>query len=462
MTGAGLWLAAALAVAARAEEPKPDPEPEPDDLSRLPADAAAPAQAAPSALRGKGYLEDALTGWAARDPLAVAVPVAQPHYQNRLSLDGNVIFQPGERVRIHFSDRLNGYLGEGLSFPSRANARNDLRELSVAVEPFPRLLIEAGRINARHGVTLGFNPTDFFKPRTQVDLASIDPSVLRENRLGVAMVQAQWIADGGSLSLAWAPALRTASPLQASAPASFDPLLGQTNAANRVLASLSFELWQLNPQALFFVDPDGVHAGVNLSRVVGASVVVYGEWAGTVGDDLAARAVAFGKSTGTLPAAAPQVPQASARHGLQSDVAAGLSWTSPFKLTANAEVHFHQAGLSPGDFDRWIATGAAGPPASSELWYVRRYAADQGEPFSRYQLFFRADWPDLFTNLELEAVVFAIPSDRSALAQLSVRWFISREWTVALHSTAAIGAAASVEGTLPFRGSEVLQAVRYF
>jgi hypothetical protein len=59
--------------------------------------------------------------------------------------------------------------------------------------------LEVGRINVRNGVALGFNPTDFFKTGSLVDQASLDPTVVRLNRLGTVMTRFQ--ASGGHSSL---------------------------------------------------------------------------------------------------------------------------------------------------------------------------------------------------------------------------------------------------------------------
>ena len=126
-------------------------------------------------------------------------------------------------------------------------------------EVVPRGYLEAGRINLKNGTALGYNPTDFFKTRTMVDIASIDPSALKEDRLGTVMIEGQRIWDYGSLTLAFAPRLQTETPLLITPAASFNPLFGQTNSANRFLASLSYEIAGLNPQALIFFDNFGTH-----------------------------------------------------------------------------------------------------------------------------------------------------------------------------------------------------------
>ena len=146
------------------------------------------------AASGKLYLEDAFTAIGRRKSLAVPLPPSstkQEDWQNRTSLDKSGKWRLGDGLDATLSDRMNGIEQNNIGFPNNSNLRNDFREGYVTWEAQPETYLEAGRINVRHGTAIGFNPTDFFKTRTEVDLASQDPSVIREDRLGVAMVQAQ-------------------------------------------------------------------------------------------------------------------------------------------------------------------------------------------------------------------------------------------------------------------------------
>ena len=153
---------------------------------------AEPSRVEHSQFSGRSYLKDALTGWINRS-LLVQDPTQTPDWQNRTSLDLDGIWQLGEKVRLSLSNRLNAIEGDTITFPSGENIRNDFREGLLSWEIFPRTYLEAGRINIKTGVALGYNPTDFFKSRTTVNIASIDPSALREDRLGSIMVKGQKI-----------------------------------------------------------------------------------------------------------------------------------------------------------------------------------------------------------------------------------------------------------------------------
>lgn len=414
-----------------------------------------------SSLHGRIFLEDALTERQTRTPV-VADPAASPRWQNRTSLDIAGSLHPSDRIKITLSDRANFISGDTVTFLSDASFRNDFREGYISWEVLPKTYLEAGRINVKYGIALGYNPTDFFKSRTTVDMVSIDPSALREDRLGSLMVIGQKIWDKGAITLAFSPKVTNASPLDAQAK-SLDPLFSRTNSANRALATVGFNLWDLNPQILFFVDHVGTHVGINISRVVGQSIVTYAEWSAAREASLTDRAVAFGKDTGTLPQGAPLLPQTATGSGLKNDLAVGASWTSSFNLTINLEYHYHQAGFDSEDFDNWVALGRNNPRLAQELWYIRQYASDQQEPLMQQEIFLRFAWQDILpSKLNAGLVMFISPYDGSVLAQASAQYFVSRNWTIGLYLAEAIGSADSVEGSLPWSTSGVIQLVRYF
>lgn len=410
---------------------------------------------------GRIFLEDAVTGWLNRR-LQVPLPARLPDWQNRTSLDLDYSRQLTEKIRLSLSNRLNVIAADGVSFPSSTTIRNDFREGYLSWEPFPRTYLEAGRINIKNGVSLGYNPTDFFKTRTTVDSASIDPSALRENRLGSLMVKGQGIWNNGSITLAFSPRVERRSALTTAQRSSFDPLFGQTNAHNRFLASFSYTGSAFNPQALLFMDDSSAHFGLNLSRVVGRSLVVYGEWSGGNEASLTKRALQFGQDTGALPLSSPLLPQTGSGTGFRNDLTAGACWTTGFNLTVNLEYHYHQAGFGSGDFKRGVALGKTDPRLASPFWYIRQYAADQQEPLMRHQIFLRLDWQDMIpSTLNAGVVLFLSPHDGSALLQGSAQYFISRNWTVGLFLGGSLGGAGTVQGSLPRAASGVLQIVRY-
>jgi hypothetical protein len=413
------------------------------------------------ALERRLFLEDAFTV----SPFRRAVPVPYPKdlvfdYQNRTSFDGTLTWTPLKPLRFVLSDRLSVIEEDDVSFLSSQTVENALREVFVSAQIGESTFLEAGRLNVRNGVALGFNPTDFMKTRTLVGQASLDPSVLRENRLGTLMVRVESIFGFGAASLAFAPKVTSPPPLSERHPLRIDPRFGATNGMNRALATLSLHVLDLSPELLGYLEPDRRKLGLDISHPVGSAIVAYAEWAGGSEANLATRAHAFGVATGTLPPNAPVLPPTTTTSAFRSDVATGFSLTVATAATLNFEYHFHEGGLGRSDFRRWVSAGSApGAPSSipDELWFVRGYASDQEEPLARHQLFVRADFPKtLRHDIDLGAFAFVNLEDGSSLSQLSFSYYLSDSWTVSGFLSANLGSRHSERGSHPESVSTIL------
>ncbi len=187
-----------------------------------------------------------------RSNLIVPLPSpASPQWQARLFLDARLNWRLGDDLSFAYSGRLNLSAENDIPFPNHENIRNDLREAYLTWQSGNGFFLELGRINLKSGVAEGFNPTDYFKTRAVVEPTSADPTVLREDRLGSAMLLAQTIWSGGSLTFAFAPKLASVSPpyLNTNLP-SFDPMFDRTNARARVLVKASVDLFDgVNPNS---------------------------------------------------------------------------------------------------------------------------------------------------------------------------------------------------------------------
>jgi hypothetical protein len=192
---------------------------------------------------------------------------------------------------------------------------------------------------------------------------------------------------------------------------------------------------------------------------------VYAEWAGGPEQDLIARAVAFGKRTGSLPEAAPVVPPTSTSIAIRNDVAAGISWAIATKVTLNLEYHLHQAGFDRDDWNNWFDRGGApGAPAplTNELWYLRTHANDQQEPLTRNEALVRLSWARAFvSDLELSAFAFVNLFDSSVLGQAAASYYVSRRWTASVFLSGNLGTARSERGSFPDRVSSIFQLTVY-
>lgn len=402
-----------------------------DDVDLIPAGivdvapAPTPAPAAPpkaSSLQQKLFLEDALAIWSKARPVHIPYPLTE-NWQNRSSFDAILHWKPIPKLQFTLSDRVNVFEDDGAKFWSKNTLRNDLREASITWEPAPSTFLEAGRINVRNGAALGYNPTDFFKTRTLVGQASLDPSVLRQNRLGTLMARAETIWTGGSATVAYAPKVTSPAPLIDRDPLGVDPHFDATNGANRVLCTLSENLFDLSPQILGYFEPHHSKLGANVTRSVGDSIVAYAEWAGAL------------------------------EPKFKSDVATGFSWTVATTITLNAEYHFHDAGFDRADWRRWFDHGN---------WLVRANASDQQEPITQHQLFLRASYPRAFVpELELTAFAFVDLLDGSVLSQAAASYYVTDHWTASAFVSANLGSERTERGSFPQRGNLILQVTRY-
>jgi hypothetical protein len=432
-----------------------------------PAEPASPPPAVPTSpappkrLEKKLFLEDVYTQAGPLREGPVPFPTAVYHWQNRTSFDVYLQGRPCKPLTLTLSDRFNVVEQEHVDFLSRQTPRNDLREAYLTWEFAASAFLEAGRINLRNGAALGFNPTDFFKTRTLVGQASLDPSAVRQNRLGSLMVRAQKIWSRGSLSLAYAPNLFEASAIVRANQYGVDPRLDATNAAHRALATASLDIGDWSPQLLGAFERRRSKIGINITRPVGDAVVAYAEWAGGLEANLISRSYAYGRATGTLPPEVPVIMPTDTSTSFHHDLSAGASWTLARKVTFNLEYHYHQAGFTQQDWQNWFDLGAL-PGAASPLWYVRGYANDQQEPVNRHQIFVRVAWPRAMTSkLELSAFAFVNPLDGSTFAQAIASYYLSDAWTFAFYGSLNAGSARSERGSLPQLGSVALQLVRY-
>ena len=460
----GLACLAFAGAAAAADEDK--------DLELIPnaAKPAAAGNAAPSAgsTGERIFVENALGFNSLRDDLLVPQPPPlPPKWQERLFADARIEWPLGPGAFFAYSGRLNLVAEENLGFPNRGNVTHDLRELYASFEPRTREYVDMGRINVKSGVALGFNPTDFFKARAVVDPLTADPRVLREDRLGAAMIRGQLVEEAGSIGALFGPKLTEPAPVGTDPYRGFSPLFGRTNSTNRWLVKGSIPLADgVNPEALVFGEEGHVKFGANLTESVGQSTVAYLEWSGGRRLGIIDEAFAFGRETGVIPPAASGLIGQGGEERFLNQVAVGASYTTQSKVTFNLEYHYNAAGFSDSDWNKWFALGEGQPATSSiarALWYIRAYANERQEPLQRQAVFLRGDWVDfLVPKLELTGFVLADTHDGSTLMQLQADYAYTDNWSFGALAAATTGGRRSNFGSLPQGASVLLKATRYF
>ncbi len=419
--------------------------------------------------RWRAFLEEAPAADFHRNDLLVPLPPGfRSNWRNRLSADfrGEYRFDPTWSATI--TERLNFLSAQG-SDPQSRDVINDLSEAYVSWRGRAENFVDAGRINLKSGVALGFNPTDYFRTNAVNIYVSNDPTVLRDNRLGTLMVRAQGVREIGAVTLAAAPGLGYDPGAWWSDARSIGLNLQNTNYHSRFLAKTTLNLDRdITPEVLVYNEGGQTRVGLNVTKGIGDAIVAYAEYSGGRDRPLAADALIQGVQLGRLPANTVPLYQTSFDRRFMSQAAVGFSYALPPKLSLNVEYHYNQAGFSQSQFDRWLATGQALAPyaalgATGQLWWLRQYAVNQLEPFMRHQIFLRAGLDNIFVpNLNISGVAFVSPHDGSFSWQVTTDYAVSPQVSVGALVGANVGGPKTVYGSLPQGGSVIGKFRVYF
>jgi len=361
------------------------------------------------------YTEAAVSEWRPQGPgLAV--------HGSRASLDARFdkTFAPGWRAV--FADRLDLNRSDGAAGNSDYNT---LKEAYLSWQAAPDRIADLGRINARNGVAMGYNPTDYFRAGALRTVVSLDPHSLRENRLGSAMLRGQTLWNGGSLTALYSPRLAD----QPSS-ADFNPDFGATNRHDRWQIALSEKVSDtLSPQWLLSGGAgQSPQLGMNLTALPNDSTVAYLEWSGGRAPSLAAQALLR--------------PDDAA---FRSQLSTGLTYTTQNNISFTAEYEYNGAGM---DEAAWKSL-RHGPPAAYGRY--RSFVTKLQELPTRDNLFLYAVWKDaLVKNLDLTAMVRHDLVDHSRLQWLEARYHWPRV-DIALQSQLDTGEPGSTYGAVPQR-----------
>jgi hypothetical protein len=353
----------------------------------------------------------------------------------RASLDLVWTYKPADRWRVVLSDRLDDI--HPLDHPGARSTLNSLREAYLGWHSEDgRQAADLGRINVRYGPAYGFNPTDYFRDGSSRAVTTADPLALRENRLGTVMLRGQQLWDGGSVSLALAPKLRD-GPSQET----FSVDLGSTNHADRALLALSLQAgpsWSLQGFA-FHERGKGLQVGANASGVLGNATVVFAEWSRGRDHDLLSEALG-----------APKVVT-------RQRAAAGLTYTTPTRLSLTAELEYNGFALDRAGWDQAAASLGAEALGAYQLQVQRRQ-----DIASRKAVLLYASQRDAgLKNLDLTGLVRYNTEDHSRFLWAEARYHFNKV-DVALQWQANRGRVQSEYGGLAGRSLVQLLAAFYF
>jgi hypothetical protein len=345
-----------------------------------------------------------------------------------------------DTVRAGASISYDGALGSGwhavfsnridMGWRGTASTIDTWKEGYVSWQPAQSIVVDAGRVNLREGVSSGFNPTDFFKANALRSIVSIDPASLRENRLGAVMLRAQMLWAGGSLNALVSPRLadRTSG-------AALSPDLGATNRQWRYMIGGTQRLFEgFAPQWLVYGGAGtSPQIGVNATALLDDATVAFVEYAGGRGQALA------------------DEPRAGER--FHSRLSTGVTRTFPGKVSVTLEYDYD--GLS-ADRSTWHALGS--DPARYGAY--REAVGRTQELTTRQSLFAYVTWEDaIVRHLDATAMGRYDLVDHSAFTWLEARYHWSRT-DLAVQWQTDYGGPHTVYGAA--EQAELLQAIVTF
>lgn len=353
-------------------------------------------------------------------------------------LDFRREWRVSEAVRMGLSDRIEAVTAPG---DEADRQRNALRELYLNWQATPHTYLDAGRINLRQGVAMGYNPTDYLRENAVVMRSSQNPAALRENRLGAVMLRTQTVHDLGSAQLAVLPQLSDAD--------SFDEdfwALGleRTNRHRAALLRIAPRTGERLVMDFtgFARAGDAPQLGSNLSFTATDALVLQLEW------------------SGGQRAALPAPGAVSGASGWFNRLAAGGTWTTPAGLVLTLEHHYAGDALSEADWQAW--RGAQGSEARA-LGVLRQDVSERQDLLVRRYWFARAAWDRAFDLATLDLSAFARRNayDHSTMLQLDATWHVNDRLDVSAMLNRMIGNDSSEFGASPVR-SAVAVYLRWF
>lgn len=326
---------------------------------------------------------------------------ASTEFTRRVSVDIHYDRSLSEEWRAVFADRLD------IAWPAQGDdhAINTLKEAYLGWRPRHDTLLDFGRINARHGVAAGYNPTDYFRRGAVRLLVSVNPASLKENRQGSVMLRAQRLWDSGSMTILYSPELSRGAE-----PSGLTPDWDATNDRNRWLIAVSQAVTEtLRPQFLIYREEAlPAQIGLNLTGLADDATVAYLEWSG-------------GRSASLLDQALAPPGAAAARQAWRNRVSAGLTYTTPDKISLTAEFQYNGGGLDAG---AWNALREESPLIYG-LYRNRLHLLQ--EPPTRHGLFFYATWQDAAIHrLDLSAMHNIDTTDWSRRSWFEIRYHSDR------------------------------------
>lgn len=312
----------------------------------------------------------------------------------RISVDLSFDKSFSRNWRLIVADRLD------INWPAQPNDQhgiNTLKDAYLSWQPNDIQVVDFGRINARYGVAIGYNPTDIFRAGAVRSVVSVDPGSLKKNRLGSIMLRGQTLWPAGSITALFSPKLAD-HPNDAT----FNPDFGSTNNTSRWLLSGSYKVTEdMNPQWLVFGGTEQPpQFGLNLTTLVSNAAVAFVEWTG-------------GRSRSQL----SRSKGIEDKEVFHNRIATGLTYTTANKLSVTVEYDYNGAAL---DAASWKALMQQDPLVYRQY---RVWTLDAQELPTKQAIFLYTNWADaIIKRLDLNAMVRLNMADHSRLQWIEARY----------------------------------------
>ena len=407
--------------------------------------------------------------WRDVTEMIVAIPEGEsPRWTNLTRLHSWGVYPfSAKTVGIHYNFALNGYARGDSRFEISEDVRFDVREGYFSINASDSFYVDFGRINIKTGVSMGYNPTDYFKINSVVDRTTEDVSQLRDSRMGALAVRGQKLSDNSSFSIVLSPEISHRNDRWYTDEKIYGLNLDKNNDRSRVLIKYSYRVYEdFSPEVVFYNESGNNNFGLNLIKTVGEKIVVYAE--ATVGKryNLIDEALLEIRKADKVAAAVSRYFPSDAGTSYRRQFSLGASYTTDSNISTNLEYHYNQSGLSKDDWGDWFKAGA--DPSNSAATYgqllsIRDLARNRNEPISKHSLFIRSQVDDVFVNnLTITGQVMVDLIDYSTLFQLEALYNINSNTLLAFRHVSFNGADKSNYGSLPYLMTTSIQLDYYF
>ncbi|NVN09775.1 hypothetical protein [Nguyenibacter vanlangensis] len=394
------------------------------------------------------------------------VPVARGiPWLNWVNLDIRQNVRLAKSITLHGGFGFNLFSDQAPSMTPYRDFRFDTREAYVTVGAGDHFFVDIGRFNLKAGVASGFNPTDFFRTATVLNVDTNDVTALRERRLGTFMAHAELFTPTIDVAAAIAPRLtRSHDEHYLAVDENFDLGLERTNPDWREELRLTFPgVTRFAPAAYVYHDRHAVKFGASSAVLLSSKATGYAEWAGWNRGTIVSDALTNALAAGLLPSFTPDPDIGGGGERFRQQLAIGITYALLPKVSLSLEYDYSEAGLTKGKMQLLTSAGQAGGLGAATYWVVRQYGVDQQDPLGRHTGFVRFAWSDAFVrNLSLSAIAQINLGDGSGAYQASVTYSFHGGWAVNLQGNLTAGSTRGEYGSVPQSGAVLTRIVKYF